>query len=85
MILLKKFFLHLNSSLVHSVTIGKFRMSQTFLKKINKIRPEDTLFFYNSIKNTKKEEEMISLFYKQVQKFIDKEKYFIIKTFSLLI
>ena len=72
----EKIFSTLKSSLVHSVTIGKFRMSQTFLKKINKIRPEDTLFFYNSIKNTTKEEEMISLFFTQVQKFIDKEKIF---------
>jgi len=72
----EKIFSTLKGSLVHSVTIGKFRMSQTFLKKINKIRPEDTLFFYNSIKNTTKEEEMISLFYTQVQKFIDKEKIF---------
>ena len=73
---LEKIFSKLNSSLIHSITIGKFRMPQSFLKKINKIRPEDMLSFNNLIKNTMRERQMIKLFGLQVQKYIDKKKIF---------
>ncbi|MBD23365.1 MAG: DNA photolyase [Alphaproteobacteria bacterium] len=73
---LEKIFTNLKCSLIHSITIGKFRMSEKFLKKIIKIRPEDTLTFNYLMKNTNKEREIIQLFYMQVQKYIDKKKIF---------
>ena len=67
----------LDSSLIHSITIGKFRMPKTYFKKIIKIRPEDTFQFNSLIQKSDEENQMIKLFYKQLQNYVDKKKIFL--------
>ena len=73
---LETIFSRLDSSLIHSITIGKFRMPNQFLKKIIKIRPEDTLSFNKLSNDNPEEKKMIILFYNQIQTYIDKKRIF---------
>ena len=74
---LEKIFKLLDSSLIHSITIGKFRMPKTYFKKIIKIRPEDTFQFNSLIQKSDEENQMVKLFYKQLQNYVDKKKIFL--------
>ena len=76
LIFLERIFSKLDCSLIHSVTIGKFRMPEVFLKKIIKIRPEDSYNFTNFIKNNIEEEMMMKHFYSNIEKYVNKNKIF---------
>ena len=76
LIFLERIFSKLDCSLIHSVTIGKFRMPEVFLKKIIKIRPEDSFNFTNFIKKNIEEEMIIKHFYSNIERYVNKNKIF---------
>ena len=51
-------------------------MPEVFLKKIIKIRPEDSFNFTNFIKKNIEEEMMIKHFYSNIEKYVNKKKIF---------
>ena len=69
-------FSKLNCSLIHSVTIGKFRLPDVFLKKMIKIRPEDSFTFTKLIKKDIEEEKIMNNFYNYIEKYVNKKKIF---------
>ena len=78
----KEVFKDLNIKKIHSITLGSFRMPTKYLKKLSKIRPEDsfiqTAYIQQSLSNSSKElsNEVKSFCKKQILKFIEKEKLF---------
>ena len=58
-------------------------MPKTYFKKIIKIRPEDTFQFHSLIQKSDKENQMIKLFYKQLQNYVDKKNIFKLKSLFL--
>ncbi len=75
-IFLERIFSSLDCSLIHSITIGKFRMPEVFLKKIIKIRPEDSFIFNSFIKKNIEEEMITKHFYSKIERYINKKKIF---------
>ena len=78
----KKIFDSLNRERVHSVTIGNFRMSNIFLKKIVKIKPTDSYILKKQINrilpNSLNDETTfcINNIKEEISKFIEKSKNF---------
>ena len=78
-----KVFKFIDKKKVHSVTLGKFRMPSSYLKKISRIRPENYLIQLENAKRLfpradRNCEEIKQLFLEElIAKFISKEKVFI--------
>ncbi len=73
----KKTFKKINPKLIHSITVGNFRMPDKFMTRLTKIRPEDSLLFnqmkkentvYNKMIRDQCKEELV--------KFVDESKIF---------
>ena len=73
---IREIFSILDSKLIHSVTIGKFRMPNIFLKKLIKIRPEDSFLFHKFAESSNEEKNLFKLFHQQVNKYVNKKKIF---------
>ena len=78
-----KVFQLIHKNKIHSVTLGKFRMPVTYLKKLSKIRPEN---YFIQLENAKRMFPKIDPTYNKIQQdylvrlisqFIKKEKIFI--------
>jgi len=71
---LENIFLKINPNTLHSVTIGQFRMPNNFLKKILKIRTNDSLEFLELHNNRLKKKECYNLFKKKLITFVNERK-----------
>ena len=78
-----KVFESIDRKRIHSVTLGKFRMPDSYLKRISKIRPDNSLIQLENArrifpkKDNSYEEVYQPYLIKLITKFIDKEKVFI--------
>ena len=71
---LENIFLKINPNILHSVTIGQFRMPNNFFKKILKIRTNDSLEFFELRNNKLNRTESYILFKKKLRNFVSNEK-----------
>ena len=78
-----KIFELIDKNKVHSVTLGKFRMPDSYLKKISRIRPDNYLIQFENARRMfpkldQNNDEVQRLFFiKLITKFVEKEKIFI--------
>ena len=73
---LENIFLMINPNILHSVTIGQFRMPNNFFKKILKIRAKESHEFLELQNNKLNKTESYVLFKEKLKTFVSEEKIF---------
>ncbi len=79
----KYVFKSLDTKLIHSVTLGNFRMPLGYLKKLSKLKPEDKFIQSRNIdrifsqKNRFDEEKFLEFCLNEIHKYIDIKKVFL--------
>ena len=71
---LENIFLKVNPNILHSVTIGQFRMPNNFFNKILKIRADDSPEFLKLQNNKLKKTKSYNLFKEKLKTFVSEEK-----------
>ena len=76
-------FKSLDTKLIHSVTVGNFRMPLGYLKKLSKLKPEDKFIQSRNIdrifsqKNRFDEEKFKEFCLNEIHKYVDINKVFL--------
>ena len=79
----KNVFELIDKNKIHSVTLGKFRMPDRYLKKISKVRPDNNLIQFENVKrmfpklDQNYDEFQQTFLIRLLTKFIEKEKIFV--------